>query len=138
MIGESGSGKTTLVKALAGVTSPTGGQVLVSGEPVQGRLTDIGYVPQDEIVHRGLTVVEALRYAAWLRLPKDSTRADIDEAVDRVLDELALGDHAETRIGSLSGGQRKRVGVGRSSSTGPACSSSTSRRPASIPGSRRG
>ena len=112
VIGESGSGKTTLVKALAGVTNPTGGQVLVSGEPVQGRLTDIGYVPQDEIVHRGLTVVEGLRYAAWLRLPKDSTRADIDEAVDRVLDELDLGDHAETRIGSLSGGQRKRVGVG--------------------------
>jgi ABC-type multidrug transport system ATPase subunit/pSer/pThr/pTyr-binding forkhead associated (FHA) protein len=112
VIGESGSGKTTLVKALAGVTNPTGGRVLVSGEPVQGRLTDIGYVPQDEIVHRGLTVVEGLRYAAWLRLPKDSTRADIDEAVDRVLDELDLGDHAETRIGSLSGGQRKRVGVG--------------------------
>jgi len=112
VIGESGSGKTTLVKALAGVTDPTGGRVLVSGEPVQGRLTDIGYVPQDEIVHRGLTVDEGLRYAAWLRLPKDSTGADIDEAVERVLDELDLGPHAETRIGSLSGGQRKRVGVG--------------------------
>lgn len=112
IIGESGSGKTTLVKALAGVTDPSGGRVLVSGEPVQSRLTDIGYVPQDEIVHRGLTVVEGLRYAAWLRLPKDSTSTDIDEAVDRVLDELDLGPHAETRIGSLSGGQRKRVGVG--------------------------
>jgi len=112
VIGESGSGKTTLVKALAGVTDPTGGRVLVSGEPVQSRLTDIGYVPQDEIVHRGLTVVEGLRYAAWLRLPRDSTRDDIDDAVDRVLDELDLGAHAETRIGSLSGGQRKRVGVG--------------------------
>lgn len=86
--------------------------MLVSGEPVQSRLTDIGYVPQDEIVHRGLTVVEGLRYAAWLRLPGDSTREDIDDAVDRVLEELDLAPHADTRIGSLSGGQRKRVGVG--------------------------
>ena len=112
IIGESGSGKTTMIKALAGVTRPTRGTVLVSGEPVLTRLTDIGYVPQDEIVHRGLTVLEALRYAAALRLPKDSSKDDIDAAVQRVLEELSLGEHAGTRIGSLSGGQRKRVGVG--------------------------
>lgn len=112
IIGESGSGKTTMVKALAGVTIPTRGRVLVSGESVLTRLTDIGYVPQDEIVHRGLTVIEGLRYAAALRLPKDSTRTDIDGAVHRVLNELGLEEHSHTRIGSLSGGQRKRVGVG--------------------------
>jgi ABC-type multidrug transport system ATPase subunit/pSer/pThr/pTyr-binding forkhead associated (FHA) protein len=112
VIGESGSGKTTMVKALAGVTSPTSGRVLVSGEPVMSRLTDIGYVPQDEIVHRGLTVLEGLRFAAALRLPGDSTEADIEAAVRRVLGELSLEQHANTRIGSLSGGQRKRVGVG--------------------------
>ena len=71
-IGESGSGKTTLLKALAGVTTPSSGSVTVNGEPVTSRLTDIGYLPQDEIVHPDLTVTESLRYSARLRLPSDS------------------------------------------------------------------
>jgi ABC-type multidrug transport system ATPase subunit/pSer/pThr/pTyr-binding forkhead associated (FHA) protein len=111
IIGESGSGKSTLVKALAGVTRPTAGAVQVNGEPVAARLTDLGYVPQDEIVHRHLTVDEALRYSAKLRLPTDSSPADIDGAVARVLEELSLTEHAHTLIGSLSGGQRKRAGL---------------------------
>jgi ABC-type multidrug transport system ATPase subunit/ABC-type multidrug transport system permease subunit len=111
IIGESGSGKSTLIKALAGVTSPTDGAITVSGEPVRSRLTDIGYLPQDEIVHGKLSVREALDYAAKLRLPHDTSRAELAESVERVLDELALGEHAETRIESLSGGQRKRVGL---------------------------
>ena len=112
IIGESGSGKTTLLKALAGVAVPTRGTVTVNGDPVTSRLAEIGYVPQDEIVHPSLTVREALRYAAKLRLPADSSRDEVEQAVDRVLDELALEAHADTRIGSLSGGQRKRAGVG--------------------------
>jgi ABC-type multidrug transport system ATPase subunit/ABC-type multidrug transport system permease subunit len=111
VIGESGSGKSTLVRALAGVSQPSAGLVTVNGEPVAVRLTDIGYVPQDEIVHAGLTVREALGYAARLRLPGDATAADVEASVDRVLGELALEEHADTRIGSLSGGQRKRAGV---------------------------
>ena len=112
IIGESGSGKSTMIKALAGVTIPTDGAVTVNGEPVTSRLAEIGYVPQDEIVHRDLTVREALTYAARLRLPQDSTDQEIAEAVHDVIDELALGEHADTRVGSLSGGQRKRAGVG--------------------------
>ncbi len=111
IIGESGSGKSTLIKMLAGVTSPSSGSITVNGEPVGAHLTDIGYVPQDEIVHPKLTVREALRYSAKLRLPSDAGRADIDAAVERVLSELSLEEHARTQIGSLSGGQRKRAGV---------------------------
>jgi ABC transport system ATP-binding/permease protein len=111
IIGESGSGKSTLLKALAGATTPTSGVVAVNGDPVASRLTDIGYVPQDDIVHRRLTVRESLRYSARLRLPRDSSDADIDAAVQRVLEELALEPHADTLIGSLSGGQRKRTGL---------------------------
>ncbi|MGO9973283.1 MAG: FHA domain-containing protein [Solirubrobacteraceae bacterium] len=111
IIGESGAGKTTLLKALAGITEPTAGRVLVNGEPVHTRLTDIGYVPQDDIVHRLLTVREALRYAAALRLPPDTSQQEIEAAVTRVLTELDLEPHAETLVRDVSGGQRKRVGV---------------------------
>ncbi len=111
IIGESGSGKSTLIKALAGVTTPTSGRILVNGEPVAARLTDIGYVPQEDIVHRHLTVAEALRYTARLRLPDDVSAEEIEAAVNRALEELELGEHANTLVGSLSGGQRKRAGV---------------------------
>jgi ABC-type multidrug transport system ATPase subunit/pSer/pThr/pTyr-binding forkhead associated (FHA) protein/ABC-type multidrug transport system permease subunit len=111
IIGESGAGKSTLIKALAGVSLPTGGSVTVSGEPVRARLTDIGYVPQDEIVHGSLTVREALRYSARLRLPEDALADDVERSVKRVLAEVDLEEHADTRIARLSGGQRKRAGV---------------------------
>jgi ABC-type multidrug transport system ATPase subunit/pSer/pThr/pTyr-binding forkhead associated (FHA) protein/ABC-type multidrug transport system permease subunit len=111
IIGESGAGKSTLMKSLCGVQQPTNGRVMLNGEPVATRRADVGYVPQDEIVHRLLTVREALGYAAELRLPQDATVADRAAAVARVLDEVGLTEHADTRIGSLSGGQRKRAGV---------------------------
>jgi ABC-type multidrug transport system ATPase subunit len=111
IIGESGAGKSTLLKALAGVTVVSSGRITVNGEPLVNRLTDIGYVPQDEIVHGALTVEEALTYAARLRLAPDASHEETRATVHRVLEELALSEHAQTRIGSLSGGQRKRASV---------------------------
>jgi ABC-type multidrug transport system ATPase subunit len=111
VIGESGAGKSTLIKAIAGVNQPTSGRITVNGHPLAARLTEIGYVPQDEIVHGLLTVREALDFAARLRLP-DVTSEEVYAAVARVMDELALTEHADTRVEALSGGQRKRVGVG--------------------------
>ncbi len=111
IIGESGAGKSTLLKAISGVSRPSAGRVTINGEPLANRLTDVGYVPQDDIVHSLLTVDEALRYAARLRLPEDASRAEIDETVSRVIAELALEGNARQRIGSLSGGQRKRTSV---------------------------
>jgi ABC-type multidrug transport system ATPase subunit/ABC-type multidrug transport system permease subunit len=111
VIGRSGSGKTTLVKALAGVIEPSSGAVTLAGDPLGDRLTDVGYVPQDEIVHPLLTVREALRYAARLRLPLDLDAGEVEIVVRRVLEELALEHRADHRIATLSGGERKRAGV---------------------------
>jgi ABC-type multidrug transport system ATPase subunit len=118
IIGESGSGKTTLLRSLAGVDRPSEGTVNLSGRPVRSRQTEVGYVPQDEIVHPLLRVEEALRYSARLRLGGADGR-EVRSTVDRVLAELALEPHRGTRIDRLSGGQRKRVGVGAELLTRP-------------------
>jgi ABC-type multidrug transport system ATPase subunit/pSer/pThr/pTyr-binding forkhead associated (FHA) protein/ABC-type multidrug transport system permease subunit len=112
LIGASGSGKTTLLKTLAGVKDPSAGQVLVGADPVDLRLTEVGYVPQTDVLHDRLTVRETLMYTARLRLPSDTSRAECVVAADEVLEELRLGEHAGTLVGRLSGGQRKRLSCG--------------------------
>jgi ABC-type multidrug transport system ATPase subunit/pSer/pThr/pTyr-binding forkhead associated (FHA) protein len=112
IIGGSGAGKTTLLKLLGGVSKPDSGVVAVNREPVEVHQAEIGYLPQDEIVHPALTVRETLRYAAQLRLPDDTTSDEIDRVISRVLTDLDLRHRADARIANLSGGQRKRAGLG--------------------------
>ncbi len=113
VIGPSGAGKTTLLRAMTGVISPEQGQVLFNGLDMAvfaGSLVDrVGMVPQEDVVHRELTARQALDYAARLRFHDDASAAERDEAVDWAIAELGLGEHADTRIAHLSGGQRKRV-----------------------------
>ncbi|MDT5199152.1 MAG: transport system ATP-binding/permease protein, partial [Mycobacterium sp.] len=71
----------------------------------------IGMVPQDDVVHRQLTVNQALGYAAELRLPPDTSKDERAQVVAQVLEELDLTKHADTRVDKLSGGQRKRASV---------------------------
>jgi ABC transport system ATP-binding/permease protein len=112
LIGASGSGKTTLLKCLAGVRDPSSGQVLVGTDPIDLRLTEVGYVPQTDVLHDRLTVRETLMYTARLRLPSDTSSAECAVAVGEVLEELRLGEHADTFVERLSGGQRKRLSCG--------------------------
>lgn len=71
------------------------------------------------MLHRQLTVRQALRYAAELRLPPDTTAADRTRVIDGVLAELSLTEHADTRVDRLSGGQRKRASVALELLTSP-------------------
>ena len=71
----------------------------------------LGYVPQEDIVHAELPLARMLRYAARLRLPSSTTAADIDDAVSDALDTVGLTAQADVRVGSLSGGQRKRASI---------------------------
>lgn len=113
LVGGSGAGKSTLMKALAGI-APANGRVLVNGEELYANFgvyrSAMGYVPQDDIIHRQLTVGSALRYAAELRLP-DATPQEIAARIERVLQEVELVGHTETPVERLSGGQRKRVSI---------------------------
>jgi ABC transport system ATP-binding/permease protein len=123
VIGPSGAGKSTLVKLTGGLTSPSAGEVKFDGHDVHAEYASmrsrIGMVPQDDVVHRQLTVEHALNYAAELRLPPDTSAKDRRRVVERVLDELDLTPHKKTRVDKLSGGQRKRASVAMELLTGP-------------------
>jgi ABC-type multidrug transport system ATPase subunit len=115
IIGGSGAGKTTLSRLIAGYTRPSGGNVTFEGHDIHAEYATmrsrIGMVPQDDVVHRQLTVNQALGYAAELRLPPDTNKEERAQVVAQVLEELDLTKHADTRVDKLSGGQRKRASV---------------------------
>ncbi|WP_293324704.1 FHA domain-containing protein [Mycobacterium sp.] len=123
VIGGSGAGKTTLARLIAGYARPSSGSVTFEGHDIHAEYASlrsrIGMVPQDDVVHRQLTVNQALGYAAELRLPPDTSKADRARVVTKVLDELDLTKHADTRVDKLSGGQRKRASVALELLTGP-------------------
>ncbi|MFT3767913.1 MAG: ATP-binding cassette domain-containing protein [Minicystis sp.] len=114
-VGGSGAGKSTLMKALAGYAPASHGRVLVNGDDFYEHLDAyrmlLGYVPQDDTLHRELSVERALGYAARLRLPADTSRAEIAQRIARVLEDVEMTAHRKKRIDQLSGGQRKRVSI---------------------------
>ncbi|OBG95496.1 ABC transporter ATP-binding protein [Mycobacterium sp. E3298] len=111
VIGPSGAGKSTLAKVAAGEDRPTSGTASLEARAVHTVRSEIGMVPQDDLVHARLTVAQALQYAAELRMPADTTASACARVITTVLEELELTPHADTRIDRLSGGQRKRVSV---------------------------
>ncbi len=115
VIGPSGAGKSTLLGALTGLRPADRGTVLYDGRDLYRDYAElrsrIGLVPQDDILHSQLTVRRALAYAAELRFPQDTAKAERQRRVDEVIGELGLRERAAQPIHSLSGGQRKRVSV---------------------------
>ncbi|AWT41367.1 MULTISPECIES: FHA domain-containing protein [Streptomyces] len=115
VVGPSGAGKSTLLGALTGQRPADHGTVLYDGRDLYRDYAElrqrIGLVPQDDILHVQLTVRSALAYAAELRFPEDTERAERRARVDEVMRELGLEERAGQRVHSLSGGQRKRVSV---------------------------
>jgi ABC transport system ATP-binding/permease protein len=113
LVGGSGAGKSTMMRTLLGTEQPTKGVVYLNGEDLRTNFniyrTQIGYVPQDDIIHRELTVAEVLKYAAQLRLPPDTNVAQV---VDKTLQDVEMLHRRNALISELSGGQRKRVSIG--------------------------
>ncbi|WP_404788817.1 ATP-binding cassette domain-containing protein [Altericista sp. CCNU0014] len=116
IVGVSGAGKTTLLDALSGFRPAQRGKVFANGHDLylnfKAYRTELGYVPQDDIIHRDLTVYQALDFAARLRLPKDISKQERDRQIQAVLADLELTHRQHALVRELSGGQRKRVSIG--------------------------
>ncbi|HUS10362.1 MAG TPA: FHA domain-containing protein [Pyrinomonadaceae bacterium] len=115
LLGPSGAGKSTLMDSLNGMRPATEGQVLINNQDLYQHLDSlkqsIGYVPQDDIIHRELTVYRTLYYVARLRLSRDVSAQEIEQIVNEVMDVTGLSERRDVAVGQLSGGQRKRVSI---------------------------
>jgi ABC-type multidrug transport system ATPase subunit len=113
IVGPSGAGKSTLLGAMTGFRPATQGQVLYAGRDLYADYDDlrqrIGFVPQQDILHQALTLRQALGYGARLRFPADVSAAERAARVTQVIADLSLMAQTDTRISSMSGGERKRA-----------------------------
>jgi ABC-type multidrug transport system ATPase subunit len=115
LLGPSGAGKSTLMDAMNGMRPAGGGSILINNLDLYRHLDSlkqsIGYVPQDDIIHRELTVYRTLYYVAKLRLSRDVSSSEINQIINEVLDVTGLAERRNVPISQLSGGQRKRVSI---------------------------
>ncbi|KAJ3177496.1 hypothetical protein HDU85_005863 [Gaertneriomyces sp. JEL0708] len=119
IMGPSGAGKTTFMNVLMGKVDRTHGKLFINNKEseMQAYKKIIGYVPQEDIMLRELTVRENILHAARIKLPATWTNEQIESYADAVVDALNLTHVANTVIGDettrgVSGGQRKRVNIG--------------------------
>ena len=114
IIGPNGAGKSTFLKAVLGLVPVRDGTVLFEGEDITGHRADqlvekgVGFVPQTRNVFPSLTVLENLEMGAYIR------PARFKEQTEYVFTLFPrLRDRAAQRAGSLSGGERQMVAMGR-------------------------
>lgn len=117
LLGPNGAGKTTTFYLIVGLIKPDGGQVFLGPEeittaPMYSRARKgVTYLPQEPSVFRKLTVEENL----WIILESlDLSRAEKEERLQSLLQELRIAALAKRKAYSLSGGERRRVEIARS------------------------
>ncbi len=107
ILGPNGSGKTTVIRLLTGLTRPSSGwaEVLGTRMPSRSNLSRIGYMTQADGVYAALTVAENLRFFGA------TYGVEGDEPVAHALEVVDLADRRSSIVGTLSGGQRRRLSL---------------------------
>ena len=122
LLGPNGAGKTTTFYMMVGLIRPDQGRIFLDDEDI-GQLAmyerarkGISYLPQEPSIFRKLTVRDNLRAVLEIR---GLTRSEIEEVVDRLLDEFSLREFSDRLSTRLSGGERRRTEIARALATDP-------------------
>lgn len=118
-LGPSGCGKTTLLRTISGFVTPTSGQVRIGGADMAGvgpNKRPTALIFQNLALFPMMSVAENVGYGLRVRGVAPGVR---DEAVRRLLDQVALSQHANKKVSELSGGQKQRVAIARALAVEP-------------------
>lgn len=112
LLGPNGAGKSTLMRILADISKPTSGRVLLNDTDISLMGDEyreiIGYLPQEFGVYKQFTANRFLQYFASL---KGLDRAHARDKVDEVLALVNLTENKKQRVGTFSGGMKRRLGI---------------------------
>lgn len=110
-LGPNGAGKTTMMSIITGVISQSSGLVLYENEDIRNNpikvKSKIGYLPEYNPLYEDMYVKEYLQYAAGFYLPKK----EIKERISKIIETTGLDNEFRKKIGKLSFGNKKRVGI---------------------------
>ena len=116
IVGPSGCGKTTLLNILAGLEQPSGGRVLLDGEPVEGISPAVGYMPQKDQLFSWRTIWGNVILGLEIQGEKDGAHLN---RVRELLRRYGLDGFDRKLPAQLSGGMRQRVALIRTLATDP-------------------
>ncbi len=128
LLGPNGAGKTTSFYMIVGLIRADAGRIEIDGQPItampihQRARRGVSYLPQDASVFRRLTVEQNIRAVLELQQGENGKRigrAQINERLEQLLDELQIGHLRDNSALSLSGGERRRVEIARALATNP-------------------
>lgn len=123
LLGPSGSGKTSLLRVLAGLELPDSGQVLFDNQDVTWndvRSRNIGFVFQHYALFAHMTVFDNVAFGLTVLPARERpSKAEINERVTHLLEQVQLAALAKRYPHQLSGGQRQRVALARALATQP-------------------
>ncbi|UFH52292.1 ABC transporter ATP-binding protein [Spirosoma sp. KNUC1025] len=120
VLGRSGTGKSVLIKIMVGLLKPDAGKVIVLGQDVeklQGKELDefrqkVGFSFQSSALYDSMSIRENLEFPL-VRNIRNLSRDEINQAVEKALDDVGLSQTINQMPSELSGGQRKRIGIAR-------------------------
>lgn len=109
-LGSNGCGKTTTIRALLGLYEPTGGELLIGGEPFSvSSNIKLGYLPEERGLYKKESVIDVMIYFGTL---KGMSRADAKKWSESYLERVKLIDKANMKVDKLSGGQQQKIQLG--------------------------